>query len=479
LEAPIGDSLSGGIFLYFYAFYNPVSRKSLVAKKRELNESKAILLSFKHSEVWKKGSAWVRFNLYCVHIWQLLCFSFKSNVAECQPMVVREALEHPEARLFQRLSLILHHHNDSKSHAKQNSVSDASGDGCFNKLVQFFKQVACRKKLLNPNRNSSASSSTMRTELEPPTDFMEIFSEKIAFISEALPNDSVCILLAILIFDQEEDLGDSRAAKAYLQLMQREFESMKAAVRSVFSVVHDVLEAEQQVQLDQHRIVRSLKDILLGREGQCLLHFLSVSSPESGEFFVGKGLVDFSKHEMLVIPVAQLMSAQSQIISKPGLTHVNRRTDLIADVRTALDTSNTPHSNSTRPFRQRSNSMPNVQMPLASLLPTPQGSRPQMYAAEEVRADDDAGESVRSSAAAVRSLSASQADPNETLKLMLEEMTARVQVSEKEILSLKKALTQKDIEISALEASNYFLMNERASFAALAPSAAAPADAPL
>ena len=52
LEAAIGDSLAGGLFLYFYAFYNPKSRKSLVTKKRELNESVANLLSFKHSADW-------------------------------------------------------------------------------------------------------------------------------------------------------------------------------------------------------------------------------------------------------------------------------------------------------------------------------------------------------------------------------------------------------------------------------------------
>ena len=173
LEAAIGDSLAGGLFLYFYAFYNPKSRKSLVAKKRECNESVAILLSFKHSAVWKKSSTWGRAKMYCVHIWQSLRFSIKRrNIAECQPMIVREALDHPEARLFQRLSKIMHHHNNAKS-LKQQTLD--GGDGLLRKLARFCKRFACWKQnqitIINPN----ASSTTMLTELEPPSDFMERF----------------------------------------------------------------------------------------------------------------------------------------------------------------------------------------------------------------------------------------------------------------------------------------------------------------
>jgi hypothetical protein len=71
-EAAIGDSLSEGLFLYFDTFYNPKSRRSLVTKKRQLNESIAILMSFKHSEAWKSGSMWVRLKLI-VHIYGSGC----------------------------------------------------------------------------------------------------------------------------------------------------------------------------------------------------------------------------------------------------------------------------------------------------------------------------------------------------------------------------------------------------------------------
>jgi hypothetical protein len=241
------------------------------------------------------------------------------------------------------------------------------------------------------------------------------------------------------------------------------------------------MESERQAQLGQQWIVRSLWNKLLGREGRCMMHFVSASSRELGEFLVGKGLDDYSKHEMLVIPVEQLLSAQSQLTAKPGPTHLHRRNsrrDLIADASTALDTSNTAHSTST--LRRRSSSVPNIQMPLAPPQPTPltpQRNIPQMYAAERVHAAVQADKSIRVNAAA-RSLGASEAGSNETLKLMLEEMAARVQASEKEILFLKEALMQKDNVISALECSNAFLIKERVSIAELAPSAAAPVDAP-
>ena len=165
-------------------------------------------------------------------------------------------------------------------------------------------------------------------------------------------------------------------------------------------------------------IERILKKQLLSPEGRCLMHFLSVSSQESGQFFVGKGLDNFSKHEMLVIPVEQLVSAQSQVIAKPGSTHLHRRADLIADASIALDTSIPTHSTGSS-TRCRSN-VPNIQIPPAPPQPRPQRNKPQMYAAERVRAAVDADQSFRVNAAA-RSLGASEADSNETLKLMLEE----------------------------------------------------------
>jgi hypothetical protein len=352
-------------------------------------------------------------------------------------MIVREALDHPEARLFQRLSKIMHHHNNAKS-LKQQTLD--GGDGLLRKLVRFCKRFACWKQKQIPVKNSNASSTTMLTKLEPPSDFMERFSEKFVFISDALPNESSCILLTILIFDQDDDMGDSRAAKTYSQLMRREFEPMKAAVRSIFSVVRDVMKAEQQAQIGQQWIVRTLKKQLLGREGKCcffLLHFLSYSNRDLGEFFFDKGFVDFSRHEMY-IPVTQLVQAQIQIVSKSGPIHRSRRKDLIADSRLALDTLSTDQSNSTRLLR-RSNSVPNIQIPLEP--PASQRNRPNMHAAKMMRAAIDAS-----------SHSASRADSNELLKLKIAELTeeaARVQSTEKENLLLKEVIEAKDRALMA------------------------------
>jgi hypothetical protein len=110
----------------------------------------------------------------------------------------------------------------------------------------------------------------MLTELDPQAAFMEKFSEKIDFDSDALPDESARVLLTNLIFDREDDMGDSQAAKAYLQVMRSEFFPMKSAVQSVFSVVQDITQAEEQAQQDQSWIVRSLKSTLLGHEGACL-----------------------------------------------------------------------------------------------------------------------------------------------------------------------------------------------------------------
>ena len=303
----------------------------------------------------------------------------------------------------------------------------------------------------------------MLTELEPPSDFMERFSEKFVFMSDALPNESFRILLTVLIFDQDGDLGDSRAAKAYLQLMRREFEPMKAAVRSIFSVVRDVTKAEQQAQIGQHWIVQSLKKQLLGREGRCLLHFLSFSNHEMAEFFVDKGFVDFSKHEMHVIPVAQLVEAQSQIVSKPGPIQRSCRTDLIADSRLVLDTLNAAQSNPTLLLHKR-NSVPSIQIPQEP--PASQRNRPHMYAAKMMRAAVDAS-----------SHSASGADSNETLMLKIAALTEEVAKSTDKENLLLKVIEAKDKEISVLQATTTFLMKRCNSLTKFAQSAAVPAEA--
>jgi hypothetical protein len=180
-----------------------------------------------------------------------------------------------------------------------------------------------------------------------------------------------------------------------------------------------------------------MKKQLLGREGKCLLHFLSYSNRDLGEFFFDKGFVDFSRNEMYVIPVTQLVQAQSQIVSKPGPIHRSRKTDFIADSGSALDTLSTDQSNSTQ-LLHRSNSVPDIQIPLE---PTAsQRNRPNMYAAKMMRAAIDAS-----------SHSASGAASNELLKSKIAELTeevARVQSTEKE---LKEALIvmAKDKEIAA------------------------------
>jgi hypothetical protein len=345
-------------------------------------------------------------------------------------MIVREALEHPEARLLQRLSKILHYHKNSTTY--KNGTDNR--DGFVSKLARLCRGFIRWKQIRHPQQKSKLSSITMLTELDPPAAFMEAFSEKFDFVSDALPDESIRVLLTILIFDREDDMGDFQAAKTYLQLMRREFLPMKSAVQSVFSVVEDITQAEEKAQRNQSWIMRSLKSTLLGHEGAC---FLALSNRESGELFADKGFEDFSMQEMLVIPVSELVSAQSQMLS---------------------------------------NSVPEIQA-----IPTSQCSRPQLYAAHKIRSAMDAGQSIGATPVAKRP-SASDSDSIESLKLkleaMIEEMSILKQLKEKEIAVLKeanaRALAAKDKEISALQATTAFLMRKNHSLAKIAESVKLP-----
>ena len=165
---------------------------------------------------------------------------------------------------------------------------------------------------------------------------------------------------------------------------------------------------------------------------------------------------------MLVIPVSQLVSAQSQISIKSDPVVRNRRADLIVDSVSPADTLTATHSNYTRILR-RSNSVPEIQALRA--IPTSQCSRPQMYAAHKMRSAMHAVQSIGATSAA-KPPSTSDSDSIESLQFKLEamseEMSILKQLQEKEIAVLKEEYARalgdihaaKDKEISVLQEHN-------------------------
>jgi hypothetical protein len=400
-QSAIGDSLNESLFLYFYAFYNPKSRKNLVEKKRILNESIAVLMSVKHSQAWKKGSLWVRFKMFCSTMWQWIRFGVKNrNLAECQPMVVHEALQYPEARLFQRLSKIMHHHTYTKPQQSPRSPDNeeklpVEAEGKWSSLRMkvrgFCRRAVAFWKNLNNEAKSASEIPPVLTELDPPVDFMTMFSGKYRFMCGFLSPEALGVLLTILVFDQQYDMGDSSEAQAYLQQLKHEIEPLKKSLRSIYSVVHDVIEEEERVQQKESWIVRQLKTILLGEEGACLYRFVTFSSQDVGHLFEGNDFEDFSKDEMRVIPVPQLVAAQIQMSNQAGSlqTFVQKirknKKNVVADVVRAVNTAKAKPVLHHRLFLQ------NVEVPQApsTFALTLQRMRPQIYASKKWRSAVD------------------------------------------------------------------------------------------
>jgi hypothetical protein len=192
---------------------------------------------------------------------------------------------------------------------------------------------------------------------------------------------------------------------------------------------------------------------------------LTLSNRETVELFTDKGFEDFSMQEILVIPVSDLVSAQSQISIKYGPVCWNRRTDLIVDSVSPADTLTATHLNS----------VPEIQA-----IPTSQCIRPQLYAAHKMRSAMDAGQSIGATSAA-KLPSASDSDSIECLKLQLEamseEMSILKQLQAKEIAVLQEAnaralgdIHAKDNQISNLQATTAFLMRKSHSLAKIAES---------
>jgi hypothetical protein len=450
-ESAIGDSLkqskNDSMFLFFYTFYNPKSRRSIVFKKRKLNESIAILTSLQHSDVWKSGSVWVRFKLYVAYMWQWLRFVFlkKKNIIDCEPMIVREALDHPESRLFQRLIKIRHLHKNSKSQSHQH--------GLFKRMMLFCKRAIFCQQAESFDVEPKSAFKTALAELDPPPEFMSNFSKRYKYLSDALSDNSIRMLMTIILFDQEGDMGDSMPAKAYVQEMLREFEPAKAALRSIFSVVSSIAEIERQAQKDQSWIVQTAKKVFLGFKGSCLMRFSTLSDREMGELLAGKGFSEFSKWEMLVVPVKQLVSLFHSKAANPlRKTNIQAESSLAAD---NLAASQSIQCNSTR-MLHRSASSPASEV--SQPPPTSHNRRPLLYAAKQGRSAADAWQST------VRLTGTSQPDSIVSLQLKLDalkkDMAALEAQADNNEKNFQRALRAKDQEISALQSTAAFLMKK-------------------
>jgi hypothetical protein len=363
-------------------------------------------------------------------------------------MTVREALDHSEARLFQRLSKILHHLNNPKSKID----ADRSSNDVFERLVRFCKRLICCKHADNSSKKTDSRPSTMLTELEPPLEFMSHFRPKFKFISETFPDESIRILITLLVFDRDDDMGDSRMAKAYLQLIRHELGPMKAVIRSIFSIVSDIARDEKQAQKEQKWVVRFLKNHLLGFDGACLSRFSTYSDLEIGEFFADKGFEGFSKPEMTLLPVNKLVSAASEwqraALHEP--LHRHRKQDLISDS-AAGDNLTTSHSTST-PLRYRSSSATAMQIFQPSLML--QRARPQMLRAKTMSVPNDTEQ------CALNRPSTSEPDSILSQKLNTEQQNKKLMAvvqSQKEEISILKAQNEDNLvkfqkEISTLNA---------------------------
>jgi hypothetical protein len=442
------------MFLFFYTFYNPKSRRSIVFKKRKLNESIAILTSLQHSDVWKSGSVWVRFKLYVAYMWQWLRFVFlkKKNIIDCEPMIVREALDHPESRLFQRLIKIQHHHKNSKSQSYEL--------GLFKRMILFCKRAILCQQAESFDVQPKSAFKTALAELDPPPEFMSNFSKRYKYLSDALSDRSIRMLLTIILFDQEGDMGDSMPAKAYVQQILRELKPAKSALRSIFSVVSSIAEIERRSQKDQRWIVQTVKKVFLGFKGSCLMRFSTLSDRDMGELLADKGFDEFSKWEMLVVPVKQLVSWSSAFRSKAAIAASNplKKNNIQAESSLAADDSAASQSiqcNSTRSLHQSALSSPSE---VSQPPPMSHNRRPLLHAAKQGCSAPDDWQST------VRLTGTSEPDSIVSLQLKLDALRKKKAALEAQTdnneKNFQRALRAKDQEISALQSTAAFLMKK-------------------
>jgi len=135
----------------------------------------------------------------------------------------------------------------------------------------------------------------LSTDLDPPADFMQAFSEKHEFITGSFSAQSIAILFTMIVFDGECEMGSSREARAYLRQLHAEVEPTKKCIRIIYALVEELIAADKMVAREESSIVRMrtkalrfVKDAFLGAEGACLAQFRTLNPRDIANRFANE-----------------------------------------------------------------------------------------------------------------------------------------------------------------------------------------------
>jgi hypothetical protein len=252
----------------------------------------------------------------------------------CEPELVKEAMQRPEAMLLKCFSKIEYSMSQRLNNTNEAGSGQTRGNQSF--VLRLLRKLQFWKKnsTAHPDTLSLGRDSSFSSELDPPEDFIRSFAEKHAFISQSFSSNSISIWLTVLLFQEKLYMGDSQQSILYTSRMLEQLGSLQQAVRSTFMVVRDIslrdtIDPESaNTEASESKLMRFLKSAYLGSEGVCLVRFAKMTYMDLADVMADKGLEAFSRYGMSVLPISQLIEAQRQVRIRSVATKVLRIRDV-------------------------------------------------------------------------------------------------------------------------------------------------------
>jgi tetratricopeptide (TPR) repeat protein len=308
LETAIGDSVKpNGLFSYFYTYYNPISRIDIKSKKQALDDALFEPLTDLHAKIghMERGTFiqqfWFSFRMWLATYWIKFKHMF---LVDCRPAVVLEASQRPESIMLRCLNKI-----EQKLSGKRVVLKKSENLSLWNRcnapFIAIFKKLRflLRRKKVVPVRAALPDSNDRLGETDPPKEFLDWLLLSHEFLNSSFSNETICILLTLLIFDNDSELK-SREAKNYLARMRNYFVSYKQSIKKIFALVRELedidvgkgpssLIAELNSRKDSRsRFWTRISSALLGGHMICLDRFSRLTNQDISKLLLDKEFDD-------------------------------------------------------------------------------------------------------------------------------------------------------------------------------------------
>ena len=345
LSMAFGESFCAeSSFALLYVMYNPVCRRDVLKKNRTANTMLAEALYPVYKE-YPGGTHHLGF--YIKSAWAFVKFVVKNrSLADCNPLLVLEALRQPHAVLFKdvnRLLMLVEHYKQQPKAVATSADHTYSHNFAVAKLARGLKRsnlirlgdyekrdhensvtfsppniarnVSWRQRMQNvlkrSNKVAPSSPGNLQRYGDAPKLFIDEFETKRQFMSDNIDEETRLSLLTIMLFTNADDFGSSSDCKQYLHQFLENLDSFRKLFGAMFRLTQDLEDADSAEKLRfssrKERLVRRVSDLVLGEDMKLLRNFHSLSEEEATKLYKLHDFPDLNLDDFKVPSVTEVL----------------------------------------------------------------------------------------------------------------------------------------------------------------------------